>query len=305
MTRNHHPRRLAWLAAIAAAGLLVTGCGDSSGGNAAPDKSVAPQSENADLHAMLPEDVQEAGKVSVGTEALYPPFEQFAADNKTIEGLDPDLGKALGEVLGIEVEFTHTAFDGLLTALDGGRFDLVIAGITDTEEREAIYDFVNYFMTGQSIVVKKDNPSGIHGIADLCGKPVAVLKASTQEKLLGEFNEDECAGDPIDIGSFPSDRDALLQVQSGRAEAAFTQDAVGAYNAKHIGGGNQFEIGNSEALLPVPVGIVFRKDSTQLRDAFQAALKEIIANGAYDEILAKWDMTGGSFKEATINGAES
>ncbi len=303
MTRNIHPRRLAWLAATAAACTLFAGCGSSSSDSDAKEP-VAQQSENADLHAMLPDDIQDAGKVSVGTEALYPPFEQFAADNKTIEGLDPDLGKALGEVLGIEVEFTHTAFDGLLTALDGGRFDLVIAGITDTKEREAIYDFVNYFMTGQSIVVKKGNPSDIHGIADLCGKPVAVLKASTQEKLLGEFNDDECAGNAIDIGSFPSDRDALMQVQSGRSEAAFTQDAVGAYNAKNIGGGNQFEIGNSEALLPVPVGIVFTKEDTQLRDAFQAALKEVIESGAYDEILAKWDMSGGTFKDASINGAE-
>jgi polar amino acid transport system substrate-binding protein len=259
---------------------------------------------NEQLLDMLPADIKAAGKVSIGTEALYPPFEQFAADNKTIEGLDPDLGQAIGEVLGIEVEFTHTAFDGLLTALDGDRFDLVMAGITDTKEREAKYDFVNYFMTGQSIVVKKGNPSDIRGITDLCGKPVAVLKASTQEKLLGEFNQAECAGNPIDIGSFPSDRDALVQVQTGRSEAAFTQDAVGAYNAKNIGGGDQFEVGNSKAMLPVPVGIVFGKEDTQLRDAFQAALKEVIASGAYDEILAKWDMSGGSFKDATINGAE-
>ena len=303
MTRNIHPRRLAWLAATAAACTLFAGCGSSSSDSDAK-APVAEQQENQELHDMLPDDIQAAGKVSVGTEALYPPFEQFAADNKTIEGLDPDLGKALGEVLGIEVEFTHTAFDGLLTALDGDRFDLVIAGITDTKEREAKYDFVNYFMTGQSIVVKKGNPSGIHGIADLCGKPVAVLKASTQEKLLGEFNQEECASDPITIGSFPSDRDALVQVQTGRSEAAFTQDAVGAYNAKNIGGGTQFEIGNSEALLPVPVGMVFGKEDTQLRDAFQAALKEVIANGAYEEILAKWDMSTGSFEDATINGAE-
>ncbi len=303
MTRNIHPRRLAWLAATAAACTLFAGCGGSSSESSAT-APVAEQQENQELHDMLPDDIQAAGKVSVGTEALYPPFEQFASDNKTIEGLDPDLGKALGEVLGIEVEFTHTAFDGLLTALDGDRFDLVIAGITDTKEREAKYDFVNYFMTGQSIVVKKGNPSDIHGIADLCGKPVAVLKASTQEKLLGEFNQEECASDPITIGSFPSDRDALVQVQTGRSEAAFTQDAVGAYNAKNIGGGTQFEIGNSEALLPVPVGMVFGKEDTQLRDAFQAALKEVIASGAYEEILAKWDMSTGSFEDATINGAE-
>jgi polar amino acid transport system substrate-binding protein len=304
MTRNTHPRRLAWLAATAAACTLFAGCGNTSSGTDAAKAPVAEQKVNQNLHDSLPDDIKAAGKVSIGTEALYPPFEQFAADNKTIEGLDPDLGKALGEVLGVEVEFTHTAFDGLLTALDGDRFDLVMAGITDTKEREAKYDFVNYFMTGQSIVVKLGNPAGIHGITDLCGKPVAVLKASTQEKLLGEFNQAECAGNPIKIGSFPSDRDALVQVQTGRSEAAFTQDAVGAYNAKNIGGGNQFEVGNSEALLPVPVGIVFGKEDTQLRDAFQAALKEVIASGAYDEILAKWDMSGGSFKDATINGAE-
>ena len=109
---------------------------------------------------------------------------------------------------------------------------------------------------------------------------------------------------PDHVGSFPSDRDALIQVQTGRSEAAFTQDAVGAYNAKNIGGGTAFEIGNSEALLPVPVGIVFAKEVTQLRDAFQAALKEVIASGAYEEILAKWDMSTGSFEDATINGAE-
>jgi polar amino acid transport system substrate-binding protein len=304
MTRNPLHRRLTWLAAAVAACTLFAGCGNTSSSEVGKS-SVPEQQENKSLHDMLPADIQASGKVSVGTEALYPPFEQFASDNKTIEGLDPDLGHALGQVLGVDVTFTHTAFDGLLTALDGHRFDMVIAGITDTKEREAKYDFVNYFMTGQSIVVKKGNPSNIHGITDLCGKSVAVLKASTQEKLLGEFNQNECASNQIKIGSFPSDRDALMQVQTGRSDAAFTQDAVGAYNAKNIGGGNQFEIGNSEALLPVPVGMVFDKEDTQLRDAFQAALKQVITSGAYDDILAKWGMSGGSFKDATINGAQS
>ena len=123
-----------------------------------------------------------------------------------------------------------------------------MAAVTDTKARQEKYDFVDYFMTGQSIVVKKGNPTGIKGIADLCGKNVAALTASTQQKLLGEFNQKECMA-TIKVTALPSDKDALLQVQTGRADASFTQDAVAAYNAKTIGGGAQFEVANSEPLL--------------------------------------------------------
>lgn len=294
-------RPIAWLASAAATCALVTACGGVSSDEPKSGTPIATQKESAELNAQLPADIRKAGEVKVGTEALYPPFESLADDNKTVVGMDPDLTHALGQLLGVKVEFTNTAFDGLLTALDGGRFDLVVAAVTDTVEREAEYDFVDYFMTGQSIVVKKGNPEDIEEVADLCGRPVAVLKASTQEKLLEGFNKDECKDDPIDVTALQTDKDALLQVQTGRADASFTQDAVGVYNAKTIGGGNQFEIANSEALLPTPVGMVFTKEDTELRDAFKAALDELIANGTYAEILAKHDMSQGELDEAGIN----
>jgi polar amino acid transport system substrate-binding protein len=292
---------------LAALAILVSACGsgngDSTGKGAAA--SVPPQTQNASLNAMLPEAIRSAGVIKVGTEALYPPFESFGPDNKTIVGLDPDIANALGELLGVKMPMTHTAFDGLLTALDGGRFDVVIAAITDTKERQAKYDFVDYFTTGQAIVVKKGNPAGIKEVTDLCGKSVSVLTASTQEKLLAGFNAKECAANKIKVTALPNDKDALLQVQTGRADANFTQDAVGRYNAKTVGGGNRFEVANSEPMLPTPVGAVFQKEDTQLRDAVQAALKELIANGTYDQILEKHDLTGGANKDATINGGTS
>lgn len=297
--RHSVVRRAAVAGALVA---LAAGCGGASD-DAAGNPDAAPDQEtNQALHDRLPADIRESGKVTIGTEALYPPFESFADDDKTIVGLDPDLAEAMGQILGVEVVMTHTAFDGLLTALDGGRFDLVMAAITDTKDRQAKYDFVDYFMTGQAIVVKKGNPEGIEQVADLCGKNVSVLTASTQQKLLGEFNEDECVQDAIEVTALPSDKDALLQVQTGRADATFTQDATGAYNARTIGGGNQFEIANSEPLLPVPVGMVFDKADTDLRDVFKAALEELIASGEYDEILEKHGLSTGAFKDATING---
>jgi polar amino acid transport system substrate-binding protein len=308
ITRSTRRTRAGWRAlvpALLAVALLTAGCGsgdsDTADSGDEAKSSVPTQEEQTSLHDMLPEDIQSAGAVKIGTEALYPPFESFAEDNKTIVGLDPDLANALGQVLGIDVTMTHTAFDGLLTALDGGRFDLVMAAITDTKERQAQYDFVDYFTTGQAIVVKKGETS-ISSIEDLCGKNVSVLTASTQERLLGEFNANQCASNQIKVTALPNDKDALLQVQTGRADASFTQDAVGRYNARTVGGGNQFEVANSEPVLPVPVGIVFAKNDTQLRDSFKAALEEIIANGTYDQILEKNDLVSGANTGATING---
>jgi polar amino acid transport system substrate-binding protein len=300
-------RRAGAPAVIAALALLAVGCSASSGGDttASTTSKVPTQQQNAALNAKLPAAVRKAGVVKIGTEALYPPFESFGSDNKTIVGLDPDLANALGQVLGVKVTMTHTAFDGLLTALDGGRFDLVMAAITDTKARQAKYDFADYFTTGQAIVVKKGNPAGIKDVAGLCGKKVSVLTASTQEKLLGQFNTNECAAKKIKVTALPNDKDALLQVRTGRADAEYTQDAVGRYNAKTIGGGNQFEVANDAPMLPTPVGIVFAKGSTQLRDAFQAALKEIIANGTYQKILVKNDLAGGAVKDVVINGGTS
>jgi polar amino acid transport system substrate-binding protein len=290
---------------LAALAILVSACGGGDGDSKDNGAAVPQQTQQASLNAKLPDAIRSAGVIKIGTEALYPPFESFGPDNKTIVGLDPDIANALGQLLGVKVTMTHTAFDGLLTALDGGRFDMVVAAITDTKERQAKYDFVDYFTTGQAIVVKKGNPAGIKDVTGLCGKSVAVLTASTQEKLLAKFNAKECAANKIKVTALPNDKDALLQVQTGRADANFTQDAVGRYNAKTVGGGNRFEVANSEPMLPTPVGAVFQKENTQLRDAVQAALKELIANGTYDQILAKHDLTGGANKDATINGGTS
>lgn len=241
--------------------------------------------------------------IKIGTEAFYPPFESFAKDNKTIVGLDPDLGAALGRVLGAEVTFTHTAFDGLLPALGSGRFDVVMAAITDTKERQQTFDFVDYFRSGQGIIVKKGNPKKIHGVRDLCGKKVAVLKASVQQKLLEGFNRNQCASRKITIIALPSDKDALLQIRSGRADASVTQDAVARYNTTKTDAGRQFQVANARPIEPVPLGIVFKKGSPW-RDKFKAALVRLQRNGTYNRILKKYNLQSGAYRPVTINAGK-
>jgi polar amino acid transport system substrate-binding protein len=288
---------------------LLTACGggdgDDGGGSAAAPSSgaaAAPEVEaDPALTAMLPQEVQTAGTLKIGTEALYPPYEYLDEDGETIIGLDPELVDAVTARLGVDYELTNTAFDGLLPALSGNRFDLISAAVSDTLARQANYDFVDYFRAGQAIVVASGNPEGITTVEDMCGKAVSVLVSSAQEELLNTFNTDQCTSDPIEITSLPTDQDALIQVQSGRAVASFTQEPVGRYNAAQIGGGNAFEVANDETLYPNPLGFVFDKADTQLRDAWQAAVQSLIDDGTYTDILAARELESGAVEEATIN----
>jgi polar amino acid transport system substrate-binding protein len=306
---NLTSRGLPGAALLLTVAVLATACGggdDDEGGDAASSASAAAGEVKADaeLTAMLPQEIQDAGAVGIGTEALYPPYEYLDEDGKTIIGLDPDLLDAITARLGIDYTLTNTAFDGLLPALDGDRFDLVAAAVTDTVARQENYDFVDYFQAGQAIVVAAGNPEGITTVEDLCGQPVSVLVSSAQESLLNQFNKEDCASDPIDITSLPTDQDALIQVQSGRAVATFTQEPVGRYNAAQISGGNAFEVANEETLFPSPLGYVFGKEDTELRDAWQAALQSLIDDGTYATILESFELQSGAVDEATVNAGK-
>ena len=293
------------LTLTATALLAACGGGNDGGDDAAAEpaggSAAAEVEADPELTAMLPQEIQDAGTLEIGTEALYPPYEFLDEDGQTIIGLDPDLVEAITARLGVDYTQTNTAFDGLLPALDGGRFDLVSAAVSDTVARQEKYDFVDYFQAGQAIVVGAGNPEGITGVEDLCGQPVSVLVSSAQEALLNRFNTEECAGNPIEITALPTDQDALIQVQSGRAVASFTQEPVGRYNAEQIGGGNAFEVANDETLYPNPLGFVFDKEDTPLRDAWQAAVQSLIDDGTYADLLEARDLDSGAVEQATVN----
>lgn len=284
---------------FAVAATMLAGCSAADAGKTADTPSKAADSA---LRDMLPADIKEAGVLKIGTEAFYPPFEYLDADNTTVIGLDMALFQAIGDELGLKVDITNMAFDGLLPALDAKRIDVVVAAMTDTKERQAKYDFVDYFLTGQGIVVPAGNPKSIKGIEDLCGLKVAALEASTQVSLLEKFNTEECAGDPIVVTALATDADAMLQVRSGRADASFSQDAVARFNAQAEGGSGKFEIGNDQPLLPVVMGPMFTKEDADLRDAVKATIEKMIADGTYQSILDEHDLGSGAVTEVTVNG---
>jgi polar amino acid transport system substrate-binding protein len=101
--------------------------------------------------------------------------------------------------------------------------------------------------------------------------------------------------------TFDTDTEAQVQVKNGRAVADMNDFPVAAYTAQTSGGGNDFEV-VGEQIGAGPYGVGIPKDQMQLRDAIQAALQAIIADGTYDGVLAKWNAAKGELKTAAING---
>jgi polar amino acid transport system substrate-binding protein len=310
--------RLSAVAALAVAGsLALAGCGDQTkkdsgsdaGSSAAPSGSASATSAKAPLFDKLPKKFQDVGVIKVGTDASYAPMEQ--TQNGQIVGIDPDIAQALSKQLGVRFEFTNGQFDGLITSLYTGREDVVMSAMSDTKARQQGLDdkgkkvgkgvdFVDYYMSGSSLLVKKGNPKGITSLADVCGQTVAVQRGTIYEDAFKK-QKTACGSKGLTIQAFDTDSEAQTRVKAGGAVADLNDTPVAAYIAQKSGNGNDFEVAGDPADAG-PFGIATDKSNTQLRDALKAAMDAIVADGSYAQVLQKWNASSGAIKTVTVNG---
>jgi polar amino acid transport system substrate-binding protein len=308
--------RLTAVAAIAVAGsLALTGCGDQTkkdkpaASASAGGTTSSAASDTAPLFSKLPQKYQDSKTIQVGTDASYAPMEQ--TENGKIVGIDPDIADALSKQLGVTFKFTNGKFDGLITSLSTGRADIVMSAMSDTKARQGGLDdkgkkigkgvdFVDYYTSGSSLLVKKGNPKGIKTLADVCGQTVAVQRGTIYADAF-EAQKKECGSKGLTIQKFDTDSEAQTRVKAGGAVADLNDTPVAAYIAQKSGNGKDFEVAGSPADAG-PFGIAVSKDNAQLRDALKAALDAIIADGSYAKVLQKWNATSGAITSAAING---
>ncbi|MFD3442192.1 ABC transporter substrate-binding protein [Streptomyces sp. NPDC058685] len=304
--------RIAAVGAIAVAGaLLLTACGDQTNSGSGSSETGA---SSAALFDKLPKKYQDSKVIKVGTDAAYAPMEY--EEGGKIVGIDPDIAAALGKELGVKFQFTSGTFDGLISSLNSGRQDVVMSAMSDTKARQdglddkgkkvgQGVDFVDYFTSGVSLLVKKGNPSKIESLDDLCGKKVAVQRGTIYEDTF-KAQATKCKTDgkgTLTIEAFDTDAEAQTRVKSGGAVADLNDYPVAAHIAKTAGGGNDFEVAGDQTDAG-PFGIAVDKDNAQLRDALKAAVDAIIKNGEYEKVLEKWDVKNSAVTEATINAGK-
>jgi polar amino acid transport system substrate-binding protein len=282
--------------------LTAAGCAapDEGGSSASGGKNAGAVGKDDAAVAKLPATIKSGGTVRVASGVSFPPMEFFAADNKTVEGFDADLGKALGEALGVKFEFSNVNFDGIIGGLEAGRYDLAITSMLDKKVRQEKVDFVDYLKSGVAIMVAKGNPAKISGPDSLCGHKVAVEKGSTGDLTIDDLSvKCTAAGKPaIEKQPFPDQTSAVQALQSSRADAVVALDLTLAYNVKQ--GNGAFEL-VGDPFDTLPIGVAIPKNSTDLRDAVQLALKKVVSSGVYDQLLTKWNLEKQALKDAPIN----
>ncbi|MBO1005439.1 transporter substrate-binding domain-containing protein [Pseudogracilibacillus auburnensis] len=259
-------------------GLLIgvlAACGDSSKDE---EKSDTNESESANEEEATNDDASDKEVYTVATDNGYVPFEFIDEDSGDLVGFDIDLINALAEEAGIEIEFEVLEFDGIVAGVSSGRFDVGIAGMTITEERQESIDFTQpYYEAGLILAVKEGNEE-IQSIDDVDGKVVATRTGSTSQEYLEANTE-------ANAEAFPGIIEAYQNVLAGRADAVLYDLPNVSYYSEKEAGGELKTVG--EKLTGEDYGIAFPKGS-ELRDVIDDALTSLKENGTYDDIYEEW-----------------
>ncbi len=228
------------------------------------------------------EAIQRRGVLRLGTSADYAPYEfHTIIDGKdTIVGFDIEIAKVIAADLGVELDIQDIGFDGLLQALNSGKVDMVIAGMTPTEERRQSVDFSEiYYIAQQAVLVRSEDADTYSSIEALAGLPVGAQLASIQEGLV----EDEMPESRlVALGKIP---DLVLELQNEKIEALVIELPVanGYVQANPGLAISAIQIGDVDGGSAVAV----RKGNEELLASINDTLARLIADGSIDRFVAE------------------
>lgn len=222
------------------------------------------------------------GKLVMSTNASFPPYEMVAADG-SFEGIDVDVAAAIADKLGLELQIDNMGFDACILAVQQGKSDICMAGLTVTPERSAVMDFTDTYANGVQVVIVANN-SDIKTLDDLANDKMIGTQMGTTGYIYcsdtvenGGYGEDHVI--PYDDGAA-----AIQALLKGQIDAVVidnmpAQEYVAANPGLKI---LDMEYANED----YAIGIA--KGNTELLNAVNAALNELIADGTVQSIVDKY-----------------
>ena len=221
--------------------------------------------------------IKAAGKLVIGTNAEFEPFEY--KEGTKIVGFDMDLAQKIADSLGVTLDIQDMNFDSIVVAIEAGQVDLGMAGMTITEDRQKNVDFsVPYFNASQKIIVKND--STIATKEDLTGKKVGVQMGTTGDTVVTDTLK-------IKPERFNKGADAVQALLSGAIDAVVIDNypaesfvALNSDKLKTVSGGFDNE----------SYGIAIKKDRQALVDAVNKVINDMNANDEMNTLLSKYKL---------------
>ncbi|MFM0598207.1 ABC transporter substrate-binding protein [Paraburkholderia dilworthii] len=231
----------------------------------------------------------------------YPPFEYKDPATDKLMGFDVDLGEALAAKLGVKLEWQETNFDQMMSALTTRRVDVILSGMTDLPARRGTVNFLDYITTGPQFYTAKARAGEFPNMDALCGKTVGTSRRTSFPDDIAKWSNEHCvkAGKPaVKVVGTDGSSDARMQLRQNRIDAA-------------VQGGETLPYQNSiEQNAYAPIGqpflsqytaIAMAKDNAALNAALTQAFNQLVADGTYQKILAKWGLQQHAVAKAQIN----
>ena len=266
-------------AGLTVAALALTACGGSSStASSAAASSVASSaaaSSEAASAAATELTTVEAGKLTMATNAAFPPYE-MTTDAGEFEGIDIETAQAIADKLGLELQIDDMDFDAALLSVQQGKADIVMAGVTVTDERKAVMDFSDSYATGiQSIVVPEG--SDIASPDDLAGKKIGTQRGTTGYIYCSDDFGDE------NVVAYDDGLTAVQALNNGQVDAVVIDNAP----AKEFVAANPGLVILDTSYAEEDYAIGMAKGSA-LEDAINATLEELKADGTLQSIVDKY-----------------
>ena len=266
------------LMTAAALVLSLAACG-STASSAASSEAASPEaasSEAASETETAELSTVEPGKLIMSTNAAFPPYE-MTTDSGEFEGIDIETAQAIADKLGLELQIDDLDFDAALLAVQQGKSDMVMAGVTVTDERQHVMDFTDSYATGiQSIIVKED--SDIASVDDLAGK-----KIGTQSGTTGYLYCSDDFGDE-NVVAYDNGLTAVQMLNNGQVDCVVIDNAPAKEFVAANPGLKLLDTAYVEENYAIGVG----KGNTELKDAINTALEELKADGTLQAIVDKY-----------------
>lgn len=222
-----------------------------------------------------------AGKLKVGTDATYPPFESVNETTGKVEGFDIDLVSAIALKEGFSIDVHNALFDTIFTALSYGQYDIVISAATITTERQRVLSFSSpYFVAGQVTVVRKTDIGKIEGPDDLAGRTVGVQLGATGEQVTKGIKNIKA------VKLYGTAPEAFQALAEGRLDAVVNDNVTSLSILLNSPDLNLAIVGQPFA--QENYGIAVRKDCFALLAKINQGLAQVITDGTYEQFYTKY-----------------
>lgn len=221
------------------------------------------------------------GKIVVGTDAAFPPFENLNPTTNAYEGFDMDLMREIGKRLGKDVEFKNLGFDPLIPALQNGQIDAAISAMSITDARKLQVDFSDpYYLANQSGLVKKEST-----IASAADANKASVKIGVQRGTVGQSVAENMSNDP-QVSAFDTYPAAVAALKAGQVDVVLMDRPAQVEQAKTDSAVKvSFDIFTDDNY-----GIAVKKGNVALLNDLNTQLAAIKRDGTMKTLMEKWSV---------------